>query len=199
MFNPFRPKTVRPASSPAPAPEGWAPGEPPPAAVPHLPPPAALPPPPAAPPLPPPVPPALPVAAPAPPAASPGGALLLVASATTALEQLVAELPGLFFAGLTQVETGTAIQGRTPGDVLPAAPVARYHADVVRLERQALKAAQGAPPEVLREVLITMSDQLHLLRLVRNGELLLSIVLNPSLASLSLARIALQAAANTID
>lgn len=122
----------------------------------------------------------------------------LSTAATTALEQLVAKLPGLLFAGLTEVETGTAVRGRTPGDLLPAAGVARYHADLIRLERQALKAAQGATAEVLREILVTMSDQLHLLRVVRDGEMLLSIVLDPRLTALPTARMALQAAANII-
>jgi|GEM_PF-6592216 len=188
MFNPFRPKTVRRPLSPAlPTEDQVLPEEPDLDVFLSAP----LPLPPVAPVPPPRFPPLLPASAPAGPAA-----LAVVANA--ALEQLVAELPGLLFTGLTAVETGEAVPGLTLSTQLPPA-VAHYHADMIRLERLALHAAQGTAAEVLREMLITMSDQLHLLCLVRQGDLLLSLVLDANLASLSVARVALLAAAETID
>ena len=206
MFNPFRPKTVR-----QPQYEELPPEQPAPEAAPELlltampapPPPVPAPAPAPPPPMPAPMSAFAPVLTPAPavaPApASAAGPAPLSTTAASALEQLVARLPGLLFAGLTEVESGTAVRARTPGDLLAAGPLARYHAELIRLKRLALRqVAQGATPEVLREVLVTMSGQLHLLRLVRDGELLLSIVLDPRQISLPTARMALQTAANLI-
>ncbi len=206
MFNPFRPKTVwQPSSEELAAEEqvsGYTtPDLPPVAPAPPLQAPAAVPPPPpAAVAAPAAVPPAPAPQRPMPAAAAPAaGAAPLSTTTAQALEQLVVKLPGLLFAGLTEIETGVAVRGRTPSDILPAAPIARFHAELVRLERLALKhAAKGTAPEELREILVTISDQLHLLRVVRDGQLLLSIVLDPRLSSLPTARVALQAAANTI-
>lgn len=203
MFNPFRPKTVRKPDSPAPEPTTPLPEPAADSLLPlvRLPPVVALPPiaPPPAP-VAPPARPSLLVAAPVPPATGPlGSTMPLSTAAPTVLEQLVAKLPGLLFAGLTEVETGTLIRGRTPSDLLPAAAVARHHAELVRLKHLALKqAAPATMPEDLREILVTISDQLHLLRLVRQGQLLLSIVLDPHQVSLPIARMALNSAANVI-
>ena len=115
------------------------------------------------------------------------------------MEQLVAKLPGLFFVGLTEADSGALIRSSTPGNRLSADDIALCHAEIVQLKQLALKNVDPTlAPEDLSEILITMSDQLHIVRLVRQGRLLLSIVLDTSLASLPRARMALNAAANTI-
>ena len=64
--------------------------------------------------------------------------------------------------------------------------------EVVRLKRRALEVLQ-LPTEKIEDILITLREQLHLLRVSQDGRLLLYLVVSPYDTNLAIARALLQA------
>ncbi|MCA8833401.1 hypothetical protein [Hymenobacter pini] len=113
--------------------------------------------------------------------------LELTRQATNLVEQLRAELPHLLAVAVVEVATGTSLAAYS---VLPEQDwraAAGFQARLVQGKQEAL-AALALPNEQLEDILITLSSQLHLLRLTSTGEQLISLVVDANTTNLALAR-----------
>lgn len=124
--------------------------------------------------------------------------LELVRQAAVLVEQLRAELPHLLAVAVIEVATGTSLAAHS---VLPEQDwraAARFQARLVQGKQEAL-AALALPDEQLEDILITLSSQLHLLRLTSTGEQLISLVVDANTTNLALARDILRTQAEQLD
>lgn len=133
------------------------------------------------------------VVAPAPepaPAAEPPAAPALSAQVRAQAEELVQrvvqELPAFISVAVVEAATGRILAGRWAGHSGGAVEVAAADAEVVRQTRQCLIALQLADSEQVADVLITLRQQLHLLRVLPQADWLLCLAVptqdtNPAL------------------
>ena len=113
---------------------------------------------PAVPPVPAPV--APPAAAPATPAPDPAAR----ARAEALVRQVVAELPDFMAVAVLEAATGRILAGQWAGHSGGALEAAAAHAELVRQVGLLCAALQLDPSEQLEEVMLTLRQQLHLLR-----------------------------------
>ncbi|MVN76092.1 hypothetical protein GO988_07125 [Hymenobacter sp. HMF4947] len=118
--------------------------------------------------------------------------------AAAALQHLLTELPDLLMAAVLEVATGqllaTYAAERDYQPSLLATPVVA----VVR-QLQANQAAQGPAAEELEEVVLTLSSQLHLLRLRPGGQQFLYLAVDIRDTNLAIARELMRQAIEQID
>jgi hypothetical protein len=124
------------------------------------------------------------------PAPEPPVAAALSASVREQAEELVQrvvqELPAFISVAVVEAATGRILAGRWAGHSGGAVEVAAANAEVVRQTRQCLAALQLADTEQVADVLITLRQQLHLLRVLPQADWLLCLAMptqdtNPAL------------------
>lgn len=113
-------------------------------------------------------------------------------AAERVLNQVLTELPDMLGAAVIQVPSGRALATYTTSREFNVAKTAAYQAEVVKQKRQALAALQ-LPDEHIEDVVITLSNQMHLLRLFADGEWLLYVAVDCRDTNLALARAVMQA------
>jgi len=123
--------------------------------------------------------------APEPPAASAPSAPVRV-QAEELVQRVVQELPAFISVAVVEAATGRILAGRWAGHSAGAVEVAAADAEVVRQTRQCLAALQLADDEQVNDVLITLRQQLHLLRVLPQSDWLLCLAMptqdtNPAL------------------
>jgi len=123
--------------------------------------------------------------APEPPAASAPSAPVRV-QAEELVQRVVQELPSFISVAVVEAATGRILAGRWAGHSGGAVEVAAANAEVVRQARQCLVALQLADTEQVSDVLITLRQQLHLLRVLPQADWLLCLAVpaqdtNPAL------------------
>ena len=126
-----------------------------------------------------------PAPAPEPPAA-PALSALVRAQAEELVQRVVQELPAFISVAVVEAATGRILAGRWAGHSGGAVEVAAANAEVVRQTRQCLAALQLADAEQVADVLITLRQQLHLLRVLPQADWLLCLAMptqdtNPAL------------------
>ena len=125
------------------------------------------------------------VPAPEPPAA-PAPSASVRAQAEELVQRVVQELPAFLSVAVVEAATGRILAGRWAGHSGGAVEVAAANAEVVRQTRQCLAALQLADTEQVADVLITLRQQLHLLRVLPQADWLLCLAVpaqdtNPAL------------------
>lgn len=110
----------------------------------------------------------------------------------TAAERLLTRvlqgLPELIAAAVGQVASGQLLASFTTTKEFNPAKIIGFNAAVIRQQQQAMKALQLPPDEQLTELLITLSSQLHLLRLLPDGKRFLYVVVDCHDTNLGIAR-----------
>lgn len=124
--------------------------------------------------------------------------LELVHRANDVVEQLRSELPHLLAVAVVDVASGVSLTAYTSSAALDLPTVAKFQAGLVQRKQEAL-AALDLPGEQLEDILITLSSQLHLLRLTSTGERLISLVVDARTTNLALARDILRTRAEQLD
>ncbi|SHJ38390.1 hypothetical protein SAMN02745146_2986 [Hymenobacter daecheongensis DSM 21074] len=124
------------------------------------------------------------------PAATPSKGNRQKAEATVAA--LRAELPELLAVAVIDLERGEALASFSSVAGLSPAKAAPYNAEVVRQKRRALEALQ-LQGEKIEDILITLREQLHLLRISHNEQEVLYLAVNSHDTNLAIARAVLQA------
>ncbi|MGI4833225.1 MAG: hypothetical protein ACRYFK_07150 [Janthinobacterium lividum] len=120
-------------------------------------------------------------------------------AAATALHHLLAELPELLLAAVLDTRRGELLASYAATRSYPPAAIAGPAAAMVQ-QVQAGLAAQGQPAGELHELVLTLSTQLHLLRLGPGGQQLLYLAVEARDTNLALAsQLAEQAAAHLTE
>ncbi len=125
------------------------------------------------------------IAKPSPPAATPFAAQR--AAAIAQLDGLRADLPDLLAATVIDIETGQALASHTNSAALAPAKVSHHHAEIIRQKRRAITALH-LPDEAIEDIVITLSTQLHLLRISPDSRRLLCLIVGTQDTNLALAR-----------
>lgn len=108
-------------------------------------------------------------------------------SAAASLRYLLAELPELLLAAVFDTAKGEVLASYTATRNSQATALAAPVAAVVQQLRAGL-AAQGQAPSELSEVVLTLTSQLHLLRLQPQGQQLLYLAVEARDTNLAIAR-----------
>ena len=112
--------------------------------------------------------------------------------ATGLVESLRRELPEALAVAAIDLEQAQPLATYSVGKGALPAKAAAHLVEVVRLKRRALEVLQ-LPTEKIEDILITLREQLHLLRVSQDGRLLLYLVVSPYDTNLAIARALLQA------
>lgn len=109
------------------------------------------------------------------------------ARAQRTLEAIRQALPELLAVAVIDIESGQALAAHSTTATLAPAKAAPHNAEVVRQKRRALQAL-ALPDEKIEDILITLREQLHLLRVMQDDKRLLYLVVSPQDTNLAIAR-----------
>lgn len=103
-----------------------------------------------------------------------------------AVQNILNELPGLMAVAVVDISSGMSLASHTNSAINPDTAAA-YNTEVVKQKQKAISALklQG---EGIDDVLITLTNQLHLLKLVNDGKKFIYLVVNPRDTNLAIAR-----------
>lgn len=118
----------------------------------------------------------------------PAGAGPDAAAAEQLLQRLLAGLPELLAAAVVEVESGQTLASFTTSREFNLGKALGFNAEVVRQQRRAMQALQLPAEEQLDEILITLQNQLHLLRLLADGRRFLYVAVDCRDTNLGIAR-----------
>jgi len=113
--------------------------------------------------------------------------------AAEVVRSVMHDLPELLSATVIDIESGRILAefvAEKNGNTILAAAA---HAEMVKQERQAMTALQLGPEEQLEDILVTQRQQLHLMRVLHDGQWLLAIAANSQDTNLGIARTVLHA------
>ena len=117
--------------------------------------------------------------------------LLTVAYTTStpagqAVQNILNDLPGLLAVAVVDISSGMSLASHTNSTINPDTAAA-YNTEVVKQKQKAISALklQG---EGIDDILITLTNQLHLLKLVNDGKKFIYLVVNPRDTNLAIAR-----------
>ncbi|MBT9393165.1 hypothetical protein KLP40_08310 [Hymenobacter sp. NST-14] len=109
-------------------------------------------------------------------------------AAERVLTRVLSGLPELVAAAVGQVASGQLLASYTTSKDFNPAKIIGFNAEVIRQQRQAMQALRLPPDEELTELLITLSSQLHLLRLLPDGKRFLYVAVDCHDTNLGIAR-----------
>lgn len=118
--------------------------------------------------------------------------------ASSAVAAITAELPGLLAVAVVEAGSGLVLAAHAGALGFDPATAAVYNAQVIK-QKQAALTALKLKDETIEDILITLTNQLHLLKLSADGQQFLYLVVNPRDTSLALAREVLRTHANQLD
>lgn len=118
--------------------------------------------------------------------------------ATELINQLRAELPLALAVTVIDMASGSSLAAHSATPELDLSAAARFQVGLVQRKHEAL-AALGLADEQMEDVLITLSSQLHLLRLTSTGEQLIALVVDARTTNLALARNILRTLAEQLE
>ena len=114
-----------------------------------------------------------------------------------AVQQILNDLPGLLAVAVVDISSGMSLASHSNSSINPDTAAA-YNTEVVKQKQKAISALklQG---ETLDDVLITLTNQLHLLKLVNDGKKFIYLVVNPRDTNLAIAREVLRAQVDLLN
>jgi hypothetical protein len=111
--------------------------------------------------------------------------------AVATVEAVRMALPELLAVAVIDIESGQSLASHSNVLGLNPAKAAPYNAEVIRQQRRALQAL-SLPNEKIEDVLITLREQLHLLRVSADDQRLLYLAVNSHDTNLAIARTVLR-------
>lgn len=103
-----------------------------------------------------------------------------------AVQNILNDLPTLLAVAVVDISSGMSLASHTNSTINPDTAAA-YNTEVVKQKQKAIGALklQG---EAIDDILITLKNQLHLLKLVGDGKKFIYLVVNPRDTNLAIAR-----------
>ena len=107
-------------------------------------------------------------------------------AAGQAVQNILNDLPGLLAVAVVDMSSGMSLASHTNSTINPDTAAA-YNTEVVKQKQKAISALklQG---EAIDDILITLTNQLHLLKLVNDGKKFIHLVVNSRDTNLAIAR-----------
>jgi len=113
-----------------------------------------------------------------------------------AVQNIINDLPGLLAVAIVDVSSGMSLASHANSSINPDTAAA-YNTEVVKQKQKAMGALklQG---ETMEDILITLTNQLHLIRLVNDGKKFIYLVVNSRDTNLAIAREVLRSQADLL-
>ena len=103
-----------------------------------------------------------------------------------AVQNIINDLPGLMAVAIVDISSGMSLASHSNSGINPETAAA-YNTEVVKQKFKAMSALK-LTGETIEDILITLSNQLHLLKLVNDGKKFIHLVVNPRDTNLAIAR-----------
>ena len=114
------------------------------------------------------------------------------------VQDVLNDLPGLVAVAVVDVTSGMALASHSNSPNINPETAAAYNTEVVRQKQKAM-AALKLTSETIEDILITLTTQLHLLKLTPNGNKFIYLVVNSRETNLAIAREVLRATADQLN
>ena len=103
-----------------------------------------------------------------------------------AVQNIINDLPGLLAVAVVDISSGMSLASHSNSSINPDTAAA-YNTEVVKQKQKAIQALklQG---ETIDDVLITLNNQLHLLKIVNEGKKFIYLVVSSRDTNLAIAR-----------
>ena len=119
-------------------------------------------------------------------------------SAGMVVQQILNDLPTLIAVAVVDATSGMALASHSNSSSLNPETAAAYNAEVVKQKQKAM-AALKLKNEVIEDILITLTSQSHLIRLIEGGKKFIYLAINPRDTNLAIARDVLRSASELMD
>ena len=114
------------------------------------------------------------------------------------VEEILNDLPGLLAVAVVDVASGMALASHSNSPALNPETAAAYNTEVVRQKQKAMSALK-LTGENIEDILITLSNQLHLLKLTNGGSKFIYLAVNSRETNLAIAREVLRNTASQLN
>ena len=113
-----------------------------------------------------------------------------------AVQNILNDLPGLMAVAIVDISSGMSLASHSNSAINPDTAAA-YNTEVIKQKQKAINALklQG---ESIDDILMTLSNQLHLLKVVNEGKKFIYLVVNPRDTNLAIAREVVRAQAELL-
>ncbi|RZK87235.1 MAG: hypothetical protein EOO62_39575 [Hymenobacter sp.] len=108
-----------------------------------------------------------------------------------AVQNILNDLPGLMAIAVVDISSGMSLASHSNSSINPDTAAA-YNTEVVKQKQKAM-AALKLQGETMDDILITLTNQLHLIKLVGEGKKFIYLVVNSRETNLAIAREVLRA------
>jgi hypothetical protein len=115
-----------------------------------------------------------------------------------AIDGIITDLPGLVAVAVVDVTSGMALASHSNSAAINPETAAAYNTEVVKQKQKAM-AALKLTDETIEDILITLTNQLHLLKLNPTGNKFIYLVVNSRETNLAIAREVLRSHASQIN
>lgn len=108
-------------------------------------------------------------------------------AAGQAIQNIINDLPQLLAVAIVDVQSGMALASHSNSASLNPETAAAYNTEVVRQKQKAMSALKLSD-ETIDDILITLTNQIHLLKLVNGGKKFIYLAVNSRDTNLAIAR-----------
>lgn len=108
-------------------------------------------------------------------------------SAGKVVDAILTDLPGLLAIAVVDLHSGMSLASHSNSPAINPDTAAAYNTEVIKQKQKAM-AALKLQGEAIDDVLVTLSNQLHLLKLTETGAKFIYLVVNARDTNLAIAR-----------
>ncbi|MVN76093.1 hypothetical protein GO988_07130 [Hymenobacter sp. HMF4947] len=114
------------------------------------------------------------------------------------VQSVLDDLPGLLAVAVVDTSSGMSLASHSNSPTLNPDTAAAYNSQVVKQKQKAISALK-LQDETIQDILITLSNQLHLINLTKDGHKFIYLVVNMHDTNLAIAREVLRLYANQLN
>lgn len=114
------------------------------------------------------------------------------------VQDVITDLPGLVAVAVVDTNSGMSLASHSNSPSLNPDTAAAYNTEVVKQKQKAM-AALKLTGETIQDILITLSNQIHLLKLNESGTKFIYLVVNSRDTNLAIAREVLRTHASQLN
>jgi len=103
------------------------------------------------------------------------------------VQDIITDLPGLVAIAVVDTQSGMSLASHSNSPAINPDTAAAYNTEVVKQKQKAMSALK-LTGESIQDILITLTNQIHLLRLNDNGTKFIYLVVNSRDTNLAIAR-----------
>jgi predicted regulator of Ras-like GTPase activity (Roadblock/LC7/MglB family) len=114
------------------------------------------------------------------------------------IQDVLNDLPGLVAVAVVDITSGMALASHSNSPSINPETAAAYNTEVVRQKQKAMTALK-LQNETIEDILITLTNQLHLIKLTSSGNKFIYLAVNSRETNLAIAREVLRTSAEQLN